>query len=268
MSKQDPEHEDCPLCCEELSAADRMYALHCPTASCNFNYCAGCIESMRKSASEGYQEASDGSRQVKVKVLCPQCRSRYQSSEKAKYSSEVIVQAVLSLREAHVIQSLLRSPDSNLSASELALKDHFVRCTSIESLEDSFRRLQVYHREIGRPEGEEIPAPDWDFLRTQLKPNISSLPAQSFINATTSASTANGSHHQGQSPPSFPWKDPTLFYGLDELMTVRSESTPLFMLLPLLPLTFINAGIAYRSRAYSCVVYPYSFRIRRTNRNS
>jgi hypothetical protein len=69
--------EECPLCCEALTPADTIYALNCPTVACHFNYCCDCIQSLQRSAADGYSEASDGSNQLKVSVQCPQYRGKY-----------------------------------------------------------------------------------------------------------------------------------------------------------------------------------------------
>ena len=36
-----------------------------------------CVQDFLSAENDGFQEASDGSRQVKIHVCCPQCRSKY-----------------------------------------------------------------------------------------------------------------------------------------------------------------------------------------------
>lgn len=247
MPSQQHEQEDCPICCSEMSPADQLYGLHCPTATCSFNYCSDCIVSMQKSASEGYQMASDGSRQVKVKVMCPQCRSKYSLPDnKSKYPSDVIIKSVLVLRRTHEMQSLLRESDSNLTASELAAKDRFVRKTSMESIEDAVRRLDVYHKEIGKPIV--VPPPDYAFFKTQLQQKLA---ADSIETANSEDSGCDGSGGP-------PWKDPTLFCGLDELMTDDEQEFISHLLVSgkvelLLQAALILHGILFMNRR-DCVV--------------
>lgn len=66
--------QDCPICVGPMSEADMAHPLHCATPHCHFNFCAPCIQSIIKSSEDEYMEASDGSRQVKVFLQCPNCR--------------------------------------------------------------------------------------------------------------------------------------------------------------------------------------------------
>jgi signal recognition particle subunit SEC65 len=193
--------EECPLCCDELTAADTIYALHCQTPACNFNYCCECIQSLQRSAADGYQEASDGSNQLKVSVQCPQCRGKYDSK---KYPSNIIVNSVLLLRKAHALSETLGQRDSELSATALQTKHSFIRETSLEDLKDAVRRLEVYHTEHGVDNA--VPPLDWKEWSRYLPENSNSSLQNNNLHATAVV------HRR-------PFCDLTLFMGLEELMT-------------------------------------------------
>lgn len=161
---------------------------------------------MSKSAKEGYSEASDGSQQVKVRLQCPQCRSKY---ECRKFGSEVIIGAVLVVRQAHAMQGLLRANDDDLAAGDLGRKDAFLKSTSMEELQDALRRLEDYQAMIGKGRGDAT-LPDLDFAA------LSDVLPQSL---------------SGDEIDDNFWKDPTLFYGLEELLTKDEQEflTKLFI---------------------------------------
>lgn len=72
----------CIICLDPMSPSDFKHPLMCPTQHCHFNFCVTCIESLLQSSLDGYQEASDGSQQVKVSLHCPNCRSDLSGSIK------------------------------------------------------------------------------------------------------------------------------------------------------------------------------------------
>jgi hypothetical protein len=200
--------EECPLCCEALTPADTIYALNCPTVACNYNYCRECIQSMQRSAADGYSEASDGSNQLKVSVQCPQCRGKYQSEI---YSSQIIVHAVLMLRKAHSLSHTLGLVDSELNASALQTKHAFLRETSLEDLQDAVRRLETYHTEHGVDTI--VPPLNWEEWSRYL-------PATRDDNSNTYSLFATASAEStGTAASQRPFLDATLFMGLEELMT-------------------------------------------------
>jgi hypothetical protein len=189
---------DCPLCLNEFSNADSIYALRCPTPICDFNYCTDCIKGLQKSAADGYSEASDGSKQVKVKIKCPQCREKYQCE---KYASEIILQSVVLLRRAsHIQDTCLHLSDSEMNATDLIAKHQFVRTTSIEDLQEAVRRLQIYENECFGVST--VPNLEWEQWRTHWPEPGSARP-------TVTSTVVKG----------LPWCDPTLFHGLHELMS-------------------------------------------------
>lgn len=148
--------------------------------------------------------ASDGSNQVKVHFKCPQCREKYQCST---FSSEIVVQSVLLLREASALEPSLLVADSGLTATILNRRNLFLKSVSMEHLRDAMRRLQVYVEEVGKES--EFPPLDWELwcpLIAETSEGLS-LPAAVL------------SPLQQQQQQQQQWSDPTLFYGLDELMT-------------------------------------------------
>ena len=82
----------CPICLESMTRSESIiYPLPC--LNCDFNFCSNCVESFCRASEDDFQMASDGSRQVKIHVACPQCRS--------KYPLEDLEDTVLLLRSAH-----------------------------------------------------------------------------------------------------------------------------------------------------------------------
>jgi len=145
----------CPICLESMTRSEqKIYPLPCQ--QCDFNFCSACVENFCKAAEDDFQIASDGSRQVKVHVSCPQCRS--------KYLLDDLEDTVLLLRRAHALAEtimvavednngaveetkeesgcqnstkyrLLR--DSDLSASQLAKKSEFASNEVRDQLEEA-----------------------------------------------------------------------------------------------------------------------------------
>lgn len=184
------ESEDCPVCVGEMTKADALFPLHCPTATCHFNLCLDCIKNMQKSESDGYTEASDGSKQVKFHVKCPSCREKYVSEEHPKHNT---VPYVVTLREAYGMQSLLNESDSALSAINLRKKYEFIASTTLTDLQDAVVNLQTYWKEIGKPGNIDL-----DLSRFDSLPRHGSSTRK--IDST-------------------PWRDATLFQGLEELLS-------------------------------------------------
>ena len=110
------EATDCPLCSEEMTSSETVYSLPCVT--CDFNYCTRCVEEFVRASRDDYQMASDGSRQVKVHISCPQCRDKYPMD----------ISKVLLLRRVHWIGVHAFSaegeavPDQDLNATDLTRK--------------------------------------------------------------------------------------------------------------------------------------------------
>jgi hypothetical protein len=198
--EEEEEDDTCPICCSDLDDPDQLYKLKCPTKSCHFRYCSDCLRGMQSASNDDYDMASDGSLQVKVKLMCPQCRTPYKS---ASYSSEVVVDAVLLLRMAHSVQSLLKLSDDNLSATALATKFEFCKSTSVDHVKVARRQVESYHEEIGKPTV--VPPLDTDLLGQHLRGDANS-------------SVPSSQQHKARN-----WKDPTLFLGLESVLTVDEQ---------------------------------------------
>lgn len=119
-----------------------MYPVLCPE-QCGFNFCLSCVEHLIESSEHDYQEASDGSRRVKVKLQCPQCRGSLANT----------IRDTLLMRKALIAQAYMDVPDSELNARELTIKHEFVQdyATEVEHAQGRLRKFQRdnnYHGEI------------------------------------------------------------------------------------------------------------------------
>ena len=241
--------EDCPICCETMSTGDVRYPLICPTVACRMNFCLNCIRHLQKAAADGYQTASDGSKQLKVYVKCPQCRSDYQLKN-SKYPSSVVVDSVVLLRQAHHIVKVLQISDDQLSASDLHAKNDFLQSQSLEAIQTALDRLQVYARQVHEHQRQQlstststsssipnhdddhrltIPPLDWSKLHPYL-PESREEVNHNHTTGTTHCgtsqlhhSTSNDSHESSNSSSFVSWKDPTLFYGWQDLLTMDEQ---------------------------------------------
>ena len=158
----------CPICLESMTRSEsKIYPLPC--LNCDFNFCSNCVESFCRASEDDFQMASDGSRQVKIHVACPQCRS--------KYPLEDLEDTVLLLRSAHELAEAImirqydeeeepsggleetkendpgsnngaKKPqyrllrDSELSSSQLARKSEFASLDVRKHLEDAFLQYE------------------------------------------------------------------------------------------------------------------------------
>ncbi|KAG7354126.1 hypothetical protein IV203_003482 [Nitzschia inconspicua] len=131
------EPQDCPICLETLTISEQVvYPLPCQ--KCDFNYCNRCVDGFCKSAQDDFQVASDGSRQVKVTVSCPQCRSKYPMD----------IHDILLLRQAHSLgTSVIRNGellgDSDLTATQLSWKRDFMAASTRDKVRDA-QALYLY----------------------------------------------------------------------------------------------------------------------------
>lgn len=185
---------DCPVCLNEMSRADLMVPLHCPTATCDFNVCLSCIKNMLKSEADGYTEASDGSRQVKFRVKCPSCRAKYVTEKHPKHSC---VSYVVIIRSACEMLPLLEESDSALSAHNLQRKHEFISTTTRGEIQDAVVNLKNYWTDIEKTGDLDLDLSKFDILPESLK-------------STRRQHTT-------------PWRDASLFQGLEELMTVSEQ---------------------------------------------
>jgi hypothetical protein len=111
---------DCPICLDPFTLSEQVvYPLLC--SCCDYNFCNKCIFGFITASKDDFQYASDGSKQVKVSVSCPQCRGKYPME----------LHNIVLLRQAHALGcSLLRDGtllgDSDLTATQLSWKRDFV----------------------------------------------------------------------------------------------------------------------------------------------
>lgn len=118
-----------------------MYPVLCPT-QCGFNFCVNCVEHLVESSEHDYEEASDGSRHVKIKLQCPQCRG----------SLVQTIRDTMIIRKALIAQRYMNVPDSELNATELRIKHEFVHshASEVEHAQARLRKFQKdnHHGEI------------------------------------------------------------------------------------------------------------------------
>jgi hypothetical protein len=122
---------DCPICSDVLIHSEELYSLPCE--SCDYNFCTKCAEEFIRASKDGYQEASDGSNQVKIRVACPQCRSKYPMD----------IADILLLRKAHSLSLAIftlegvAQTDSELSATQLSYKSDFYSASKKKNVESA-----------------------------------------------------------------------------------------------------------------------------------
>ncbi|KAL7549383.1 hypothetical protein ACHAWF_012652 [Thalassiosira exigua] len=104
-------HDPCPICINDMSAADAMHPIQCPPP-CNFNLCLHCLVSLLAASKDDYAFASDGNRHVKVRLSCPNCRTDISKSTEDTIRS----------RRRSSAAALQQVPDDELSLGELRLK--------------------------------------------------------------------------------------------------------------------------------------------------
>jgi hypothetical protein len=269
----------CPLCCNEFSKADLLYPIHCPTTQCHFQYCMNCIESLINSSNDGYTEASDGSYQVKISIRCPMCRAPYRTPNhpttqllgvvSPTAASNAIVGAILKLRQAASIPipsattsttngGKNNTNDSDLSASQLAQRNHFIMnsatittttgatgngckgsassnttTTIIKELKDAIMTVQQYYDSIDHKDCGTVPSLPWEdweqYIQTlqrqeqqQQKLQLSNMSISSNHKSNVSDEGPVATASQPQSLLMIS-RDPTLFMGLDELLTYDEQ---------------------------------------------
>ena len=71
--------KDCPICMDSMTEIDLKHPMQCP-GKCGFNFCVNCVEHLVNTSKMDYEEASDGSKQMKVKLTCPQVRQYIEST--------------------------------------------------------------------------------------------------------------------------------------------------------------------------------------------
>jgi hypothetical protein len=208
--------EDCMLCLERFHISDKLVPVLCPLPACTFNYCTSCVWNLLLSSSQPYQEASDGSKQLKVQLQCPQCRT--------KYPHRQIVQDILLLRQAVRLQPLFfeKYKESNLKASELATKQAFLEQVSWEALNESWLRVNKYFQDRHKNDTDssaeyfQIPKlpPQW---KEHLIHQPPSHPQQQQDDPQSKL------YMTGMGQAQYTLVDPTLFRGMEEAMTLCEQ---------------------------------------------
>eukprot|EP00977_Amphora_coffeiformis_P003287 scaffold609_cov170-Amphora_coffeaeformis.AAC.41 len=126
--------ETCQICLCDMTRADQLFPLNCPTKQCSFNLCLECIISMLLSEADGYQLASDGSNQLKFRVRCPNCCVKYTLPRRPKQS---IVPFVATLRQAYEVRDVLQKSEENLGPALLERKNLFLKYTTVQELKEA-----------------------------------------------------------------------------------------------------------------------------------
>ena len=230
------EEEDCMLCLEPFQPCDRLIPMSCPLDGCPFNYCSQCVWNLLLTSSQPYQEASDGSKQLKIPLQCPQCRT--------KYPHRQIVQDVLLLRQAKRLEPLFfQHPDeSSLKASDLSATHEFRHQVSLETLKDAWARVDKYLKDrysYSDREGFEVatiedtshripvlPVEKWSRYLAETHTNTnSSNETTTSCSSFDSNSNQNKNTHKtnGGGQAQYDIVDPTLFQGMDEAMTLSEQ---------------------------------------------
>lgn len=162
--------DDCPLCLNEMSKADVVHRIDCPTKGCDFNFCATCIWNLLLSSGQDYQIASDGSKQLKVPLVCPMCRSKYyldpvqeinnidgkddknnvHSHHYNNAKNRQIVQDILLCRKAYTIQDLFDQSEDEYTATELTNREMFLQQVTWDTLVKAHARYDTYLSHIGK----------------------------------------------------------------------------------------------------------------------
>lgn len=111
---------DCPICLEALTESELTFVMPCHT--CRYNFCSKCVSEFVRASKDDFQVASDGSRQVKIHIACPQCRSKYPM----EISKVMLLRQVHSLGAAICDQEGQTLDDSSLTATQLSVRRDLV----------------------------------------------------------------------------------------------------------------------------------------------
>jgi len=122
--------QSCPICLNDMNAADSIHPIQCPTA-CNFNFCNNCLTSFLASSKDDYEMASDGNRHVKIHLNCPNCRADISGT----------IEDTIRLRRRAMADELQNVPDCELSAKDLRLK-YWKETDSVLSEEGEGKKTQ------------------------------------------------------------------------------------------------------------------------------
>ena len=223
--------EECSLCLEAMHPSDLAVPMLCPQVGCQFNFCTQCVWNLLLTSSQPYQEASDGSNQLKIPLQCPQCRT--------KYPQRQVLQDVLLVRQACRLQKYFFADHNNnnsniseatLKASELATKQAFLEQVTWEALKESWVRVDKYLKDHGKViindnNNSVAAAPSSSMtipkLPAQWKAILMHKPQQP--EKELSSSPSNASTNVGMGQAQYTLVDPTLFRGMEESMTLDEQ---------------------------------------------
>lgn len=195
---------DCPLCCEPFTNADKRYPLNCRTETCQFDFCRTCIQKLYDASLQGYSEASDGSKQVKIYLQCPQCRAPYEYRDSTTgeciVRSADVVQSVLDLRRSAATPLPNEIPDHELSSSVLAARTLFTQETGFAQLRLALKLLQQYYDSFPTNPVGKLPTEDVNGWEPFLQAEKTKVQVAATLD-----------------------RDPTLFYGLDQFLTTDEQ---------------------------------------------
>jgi hypothetical protein len=191
---------DCPICLETLIPSEEIYTLPCN--NCKYNFCTTCATEFLRSSKDDYTEASDGSKQVKVHIACPQCRSKYPMD----------IGDILLLRNAHSLGLAICDangkpyPDSELTATQLSSKRDFYHGSRKNNVELAHG---LFVKVLAGKQKEELDAamPIW----------------QRLFEGVDETDKASGQSNPRNSTESN-FCDATLFFGLDDCMGTDEQA--------------------------------------------
>ena len=213
---------DCPICLEEFKDGEELFSLPCH--SCEFNFCSRCVETFVRSSQDDYQIASDGSRQVKVHIACPQCRSKYPMD----------IREVLLLRQAYILGTTIfdkegkQHDDSELSATQLSLKRDFFNSAKKRQVLNAYGLyLQVMDGQISTDLVENAEAL-WNRL-FQGVPDLEEMPSEDGSENLVAAASSESKSPRNRVP--ILDVDISLFQGLEDCIGSQDEKVFLTQLL-------------------------------------
>ena len=208
--------EDCPICLDAMRPEDLGHILQCER-HCGFNMCKNCIGSLITSSKDDFQMASDGNLHVKVYLHCPNCRSDLSQS----------IRHTLLLRKVSEVR-FLKTPESEWTSSQVRLKNA-MHTTEVQKAIKHARIVEAEHFGEDAIDEEE----DEDYFSSNNDSKMESYVEQWGVEADLS----HGVHDSfvAPRPPAQTVReevirvDPTLFSGLDEVLTEdeREEVTKL-----------------------------------------
>jgi hypothetical protein len=173
---------------------------------------------------DGYVESSDGSRQLKINLQCPMCRGAYQTTtgscstndaananaETSIIKASTIVAANILLRQAVATPLPGTVLDSECSATALTARNKFLEETNLKELQDAVKTMRLYNASLpDNKKRQPVPELDYDAWRPYL---------QNGKHSPKSASSIAVEERDLVLP-----RDPTLFVGLEDILTLDEQ---------------------------------------------